>query len=259
MLAITIAFEREIKDYLQAGEFKLVERRDGFRFYLSSAVRDVVVVEGGFGRRKSREASQLVIEKYRPDLMVSAGYAGGVQDGLVPGDVFVCRDLLGLTGEPAYWSADAVLEKAVPESALPYDQWNDIEIRWGTCLTLPVLVSGSSMKEWLGKTFGSDLVDMESYWVSDVAEEHGIPCLIVRAVFDQMEQTMPPFVARSVDGSTARTALRAAVYSISHPASIRGTLAMLTQARQATASLSRFLLNLTTDGAKAPDAAIGVI
>ena len=258
MLAITVAFEREIRDYLRAGDFKPVEKRYGFRFYLSSAVRDVVVVEGGFGKQMSQDSARLVIEKYRPDLLVSAGYAGGARDGLVPGDVFVCRNLLCLTGEVAYWNAGAVLEKAVPESALPYDQWNDFEIRWGTCLTLPALVSGSSMKEWLGKTFGSDLVDMESYWVSEVAEENGVPCLILRAVFDPVEQTMPTFVAQSVHCSTASIALKAAVYSMSHPLTVKGTMRLMNQAKQATASLSGFLANLTTVGAKATDAAVGV-
>ena len=73
MLAIATAFEREIRDYLQAGKFKRVERQGAIRFYLSPAVRDVVVVAGGLGGQLSGEAVRLVTEKYRPDLLVSAG------------------------------------------------------------------------------------------------------------------------------------------------------------------------------------------
>ncbi|MDA0769734.1 MAG: hypothetical protein BZY79_02485 [SAR202 cluster bacterium Casp-Chloro-G4] len=257
MLAILVAFEREIKDYLRAGQFRLVEKEDAFRFYLSPVCRDVVVVEGGFGPQMSRDAVRLVADKYPPDLLVSAGYAAGSRPDMVTGEVVVCSRLQSLTGEAAYWNVDTILGKSVPESVLPYDQWNDIEVRWGSCLTMPYLVSGSSMKEWLGRTFATDVIDMESYWVSEAAEELGIPHIILRAVFDPMGQTLPSFVAKSLDGSAVQTALRAASYMASHPTSIKRTIALLTQSRQATASLSRFLLNLTPDGAQALNLALG--
>lgn len=264
MLAITAAFEREVKDYLKAGSFTRVRKERGqaagpgaIRFYLSSAVRDVVVVVGGFGREASGEAVRLVVEKYTPDLLVSAGFAGGAQPGLNPGEVFVCKRLLGLTGHAAYWSSNTVMEKSVRESALPYDQWNDIEIRWGSCLTVPSLVPGSFMKEWLGRTFATDVIDMESYWVSEAAENLKVPHLILRAVFDPMELTLPPFVAPSLGESTVRTALRAASYLIAHPGSVKAATVLMAQAKQATASLSRFLLNLTPTGTRVLDLAAG--
>jgi len=253
MIAIAVAFEREIEDYLISGGFRLVEKLGRFRFFLSSTIRDVVVVTGGCGPQLSGEASNLVIEKFHPKMLLSVGYAAGARPDMVPGDVFVCKKLMSFTGEALYWSADTVLEKQIVESVLPYDQWNDIDIRWGSCITIPMLVSGSSMKEWLGINFGVDLIDMESYCVSEAAEAHSLPALIIRAVFDPMEQTLPPFVARSLHDSVSRTVIRAATYTMSHPLSLRSTLALKTQARQATESLSLFL-NQVTCGSKLAEA-----
>lgn len=250
MLAIAVAFEREIRDYLNGGDFRVAEKHGPFRFYLSPVIRDVVVVEGGFGPQLSRDAAQLVIEKYQPHLLLSAGYAAAARPDMAPGEVYVCQRLLSLTGEAAFWGADTLDEKVVQESVLPYDDWNDIDIQWATCLTLPTLVSGSSMKEWIGKTFATDLIDMESYGVSEVADQHGIPALILRAVFDPMEQTLPPFVARSLNATVQRTAVRAALYCMSHPGAIKATVGLKEQANQATASLSNFLLNLAPYRAK---------
>ena len=106
------------------------------------------------------------------------------------------------------------------------------------------------MKGWLGQTFAADVVDMESYCVSESAEEWGIPHLILRAVFDPVEQTLPEFVTRSLGSSTARIVLRAASYSMTHPGTIGTTLALKAQARRATTSLSQFLVKLTPDSAR---------
>jgi nucleoside phosphorylase len=248
MIAIAVALEREIEDYLIAGEFRSVDNFDRFRFYLSSIIRDVVVVIGGCGQQLSGEAANLVIEKFHPEVLLSVGYAAGARPDMVPGDVFVCKRLMSLTGEAVYWGVNTVLEKQIAESVLPYDQWNDIDIRWGSCITVPMLVSGSSMKKWLGLNFDVDLIDLESYGVSEVAEAHGIPALIIRGVFDLMEQTLPPFVALSLHDSVSKTAIRAASYTISHPFSLRSTLALKSQARQVTESLSLFLNQVTCSG-----------
>jgi nucleoside phosphorylase len=248
MIAIAVAFEREIEDYLIAGGFRSVENHGRLRFFLSLTIRDVVVVTGGCGPQLSSEAAKLVIEKYQPQLLLSVGYAAGARPDMVPGDVFICKKLMSLAGEALYWGADTVLEKQVAESVLPYDQWNDIDIRWGSCITIPMLVSGSSMKEWLGINFGVDLIDMESFGVSEVAEAHGIPALFIRGVFDPMEQTLPTFVGQSLHDSVTRTAIRAASYTIAHPFSLRSTLALKVQAKRVTESLSLFLNQVTGSG-----------
>ena len=85
---------------------------------------------------------------------------------------------------------------------------------------------------------------------------NGVPVLVVRAVFDPMEQTLPPFVAESLHSSRSKTAMRAAAFTLSHPTSIRLTMRLRTQAGQATASLSRFLMNLVPGSKPSPSEAL---
>ena len=91
MLAIVAAFKEEIKDYLKVGQFKITDRNEYLRAYLSKSLPDVVVIVGGFGKDRSQEAVEFAIERYRANAIISPGFAGGARAGLTSGDLFVCE------------------------------------------------------------------------------------------------------------------------------------------------------------------------
>ena len=106
MIAVVAALKDEIADYLAGHGFMLDGRTDTARFYRSPDERDVVVVEGGVGRRRAEEATRQVVQRFGPELVVAVGFAGGVVPGLTTGDLVVCQKVWAVEGPPAEWTPD---------------------------------------------------------------------------------------------------------------------------------------------------------
>ena len=209
MLAIIAAFHQEVGDYLKSHRFSVAERHDYLRLYQSDMKPDVVVIEGGVGREKAEEATRLSIESYRPDYIVSAGFAGGARQGVKAGDLFLCDRLFSLQGPAPFWQPGSANERSMEE----LDAADDLvdgrdgareDYSVGGCMSVPDLASGAQMKAWIGATFPVGIIDMESYWVSETAAAHGIRHMVVRSVLDPLEQTLPAFVGKAVDDEARR-------------------------------------------------------
>lgn len=249
MIAIVVAFRDEIKEYIRREGFRVVESRHPLRFYRSVTRPKVVVVEGGAGRLRAEDATSQAIERYRPDAIVSAGFAGGAKPGLKSGDLFICDRLLSVEGPAESWGFDVASERVVEKVGLLVEGSHGYDCCG--CLTVPQLVSKSSMKAWIGATFPVGLVDMESYWVSATAVAHGIPHLAVRSVLDPMEESLPSFVEDAVGAEGEGIVWRAFRHIFKRPAEIPRLARLAGQARAARASLCGLLESLTSDVDKA--------
>jgi len=106
------------------------------------------------------------------------------------------------------------------------------------------------MKAWIGATFPVGIIDMESYWVSEVAVAHGIRHMIVRSVLDPLEQTLPAFVGKAVDDESKRRWTHAVRYLATNPTHMPRLVRLAMQTRVARASLGRFLGGLAPSDAQ---------
>ena len=259
MLAVVAAFREEVKDYLNKGEFRAVDRGDAARFYVSSVKPEVVVVEGAIGRQRAQDATTELIERYNPEFILSAGFAGGVKAGLRPGDLFIGGLLLSIEGPPVFWGAANVAEQTVRDEPFlnelignPADEGQVARICG--CLSVPQIVSSSSMKTWIGNTFPVSIIDMESFWVCQTAAGSGIPHAVVRSVLDPMERALLSTVSQVVnDGS--RSWARLAKSLITTPAELPKLIHLAWQVNVARASLGEFLAKLVP--AKLPSSHAG--
>jgi adenosylhomocysteine nucleosidase len=220
----------------------------------------MVVVDGAFARESAQEATRRVIERYRPSAIISPGFSGGARIGLKPGDLFLCDRLLCVEGPAAFWRLGTVQELSTGSEAISLAGrgLDDAGQRYtsGTCITVPQLASASSMKRWIGYTFGASVIDMEGFWVSKVAAERDTPVLVVRSVFDPMEQTLPGFIGETLDSQGPQMLGRAIKYVAGHPYEAPKLLRLAAQSRAARASLSDFLLKLTKRDAQTINLAV---
>ena len=249
MLAIVAAFKDEVKDYIAARKFRVKVRDGSVRFYESKSTPEVVVVDGAVGRVRAVDAARSVIRRYSPDLILSAGFAGGVQQGLKAGDVFLCDRLMAIEGPAMFWELDDALERSAGQLSfldglVQNAERNGSSCRLSGCLSVPDMVQSSSMKSWIGPTFPVSIIDMESYWVNEVAAECNIPHAVVRTVLDPVEQTLPAFVGKGVTYEGARSWERAARYLVSRPTEAPRLLHLASQVRVARASLGKILTTL---------------
>ena len=250
VLAVVAAFKDEIRGFLRNGKFRVVQKANDLMTYESEGWPEVVVIEGAVGKDKAEFATRNVIKKYKPDFVISAGFAGGVREGLSAGDVFICDQLYSIEGPYAIWRSEDAVKKASHSEAtiseILGDAANSIEsYRTCSCLSIPQFVLNSEMKSWIGSTFPVSIIDMESFWVSDVASEFDIPHVVVRSVLDPVDQELPAFVADTVGTSRNRAWERALKYLVTRPADAPKLIHLAFQVRTAGASLSDFLTGLT--------------
>jgi nucleoside phosphorylase len=205
------------------------------------------------GGRSAQEATTDLLERFDPDLIVSAGFAGGVRTGINTGDLFVCDRLMSLEGPPAYWRSGDARERISDYRPSPEEIFDRVdgayqEYALGGCLSLPQFVTSSSMKSWIGSSFPVSIIDMESYWVSQEAESHGIPSMAVRSVFDPVEQSLPTFVGDTVQEEGAGILRRAMKYILANPVETPRLISLAGQVKIARASLAEFLMALASKG-----------
>ena len=251
MLAIVAAFREEVSDYLNRWRFREVDQDNHLRFYYRSRlVPDVVVVQGGPGKQNAVGATEQLIDRYNPDFLISAGFAGSVQEDIQTGHLFVCDKLLSIEGPAPLWQSDSAHERLPGDTNVINDimestDMDSNEYSFCACMSVPELVSGSHMKEWLGSTFPISIIDMESYWVSEAAASHGIPHVVVRTVFDPLGQTLPSFVGKAMDYNYKRRWLYILNHIAKNPTEIPYLIKLAQQAKVARLSLRRMLDCLT--------------
>jgi adenosylhomocysteine nucleosidase len=171
-VAVVAALEREVwplvKDWPTAHE-----QHEGraFKFFEREGT---VLVCGGIGAEAARRAAEAVIALYQPALVISAGFAGGLDPALKAGQALTPRLVID-AGDGSRTDSGTGAGVLVSFAA----------------------VADSEQKASLAKAYGADLVDMEAAAVSRCAQAHGIQFAACKVVSDARDQNLPP-VARFV-------------------------------------------------------------
>ncbi len=120
-------------------------------------------------------------------ILVSWGIAGGLCPGLAPGTLLLPDTVVTLDGHRGALSVGLMTEMLK-------------DARRGVALAgSDTLVADSAAKRALFEATGAIAVDMESHRVSRVAIDAGIPCLVLRAICDPAERTLPHLATTAVD------------------------------------------------------------
>ena len=263
MIGIVVAIGREISDFSRAGKFDLVTGREGVRFLESAHLPNVVLAQGGAGRDRAQRATRLLVDRYDPDLIVSAGFAGAAKPGARPGDLYICSRILALCGPPTTWNKEATRSRTLMDEGLMTRLSEAIDgvaggCAWGETVTVDQIVHSRALKRWIGESFGADVIDMESYWVSEVAAERGLPHMVVRSVMDPMEQSLPTFVMEATEQERSRTLASGARHMLGNPTDLVPLLRLWHQVRRASRRLTDVLASVVTAEAWTPAYRLGV-
>ncbi|NDC64435.1 MAG: hypothetical protein EBZ59_10745 [Planctomycetia bacterium] len=189
------AFERLATDRVETLAGGLVFH-EGF-----VAGRRVAWCVGGVGAEAAARAARLLIDGHRPALVVSAGFAGGLDPSLVRGTVArPDRSVRHDGGEPIPLAA-AARRAAVEAESL-------------TIVTADGIVRTPDEKRALLLASGARLVDMETHAVAGVARAAGLPCGSIRVISDDASQELPREVAALARPQSAFRRLGAAIGAV---------------------------------------------
>lgn len=167
------AFERLVED-----------RREtrGAQFAFSTGVaagRRIAWCISGVGSARAAAAARQLIDGHHPRLIVSAGFAGGLDPDLRRG--------IAVRPEVAVMDHAA---RRITLAAAPRPHSKPL-----TIVTVDAVAATVEMKQSLAARTGSQLVDMETFAVAEVAAEAGLPCAAVRVISDDAHETLPGEVA----------------------------------------------------------------
>jgi adenosylhomocysteine nucleosidase len=171
-VGIIAALEREVwplvKDWSSSRRefdgcwFKLFEK-DG-----------VVLVCGGIGAEAARRAAEAIISLCHPALLISAGFAGGLDPALQTGHTLTPRQVIDA-------SDGSRTDSGFGEGVLvSFADVADVE-----------------QKARLGQAYGAHAVDMEAAAVARSAEAHGVQFLACKVISDTSSSSLVP-IARFI-------------------------------------------------------------
>ncbi|WP_374656258.1 nucleoside phosphorylase [Dongia sp.] len=137
------------------------------------------VVAGGGHPRATRDKTELLVQEGVTALL-SFGIAGALDPSLKPGDLIIADAVQLADGRTI--ACDEAWQQQVR------DRIGGLE---GLIAGRSVAAATRAEKGVLFKSSGALAVDMESHHVAEVASRHGLPFLVIRAVADTAEDTLP--------------------------------------------------------------------
>lgn len=181
-IAIITAMPEEARAVLRGA--KQVEKSlhgDRKEFRCRIGGHDIRLFEAGMGMLNAGwAASALAAET--PDLMVSAGFGGGVLPGLKVGDVVMADRVL-------HWTGAGFEQVQTRFCDLNAGNGAPLPLR-GCFITSDGILSKRHLMELLPGDVTRPVVEMESAAVARVAAENGIPFLGLRAVSDPWNEDL---------------------------------------------------------------------
>ena len=147
--------------------FALDEEAMPFR-KMAERIPDVSILITGIGRQNAETSLRKFLEKNLPKLVLTCGFAGGLNPELETGDVVF------MTGYPA-------LEERLA----------DADATLANFFTAPRIATTVAEKKKLREETGADVVEMESGAILAVCRESRIPCAMVRVISDAAHEDLP--------------------------------------------------------------------
>jgi adenosylhomocysteine nucleosidase len=187
-VAIVAALEREVQPLVRDWKSYRLPAADGLhrlRFFESEGA---VVVCGGIGREAATEATRAVLERYRPHVVVSAGFAGAVVPELRVASILDPVKVIAAATGTAFETGGAGSGVLVTVAA----------------------VAGPEEKRRLAERFSAQAVDMEAAAVARAAQAGGVGFRALKAISDELDFPLLPtegFLSASGEFKTRRFAV----------------------------------------------------
>ncbi len=157
--------------------------------------KDVVVAKCGIGKVFAAICAQTMIMKYKPELIINIGVAGGLSDNLKIGDIVIAdsvvqhdMDITALGDEPGFLSGIGLVK--IPADKKTADTLkaacDKLSVRYevGTIASGDQFVSSQNVKERIKGLFAAKACEMEGASIGQVCYVNGVPFGTLRAISD---------------------------------------------------------------------------
>ena len=177
---------------------------------------DIVVAKCGVGKVFAAICAQTMIMRYKPEIIINIGVAGGLSDSLKIGDIVIADSVvqhdmdvtalgyeagfltdIGLVKIPADKNAVDTLKAACEKLSLGYEV--------GTVASGDQFISDKAAKERITKLFAAKACEMEGASIGQVCYVNNVPFGTLRAISDGANEDskidFPSFTALAAENS----------------------------------------------------------
>jgi adenosylhomocysteine nucleosidase len=236
MIAVTFALPAESSAFLHRLSGKSKNRRQSIKT-IRGKIDDcaIEVFHTGVGEKTSRQRMASFLQDRRFDCLISAGFAGGLNDELQVNDLLVAKNFSTVDVKHA-------------------QSLSNVSIHAANMLTVPALIDSSEERERIARESGAAAVDMETDFIARACAAHGIPLLALRVITDTPTQPFPapPKVLFDIEQQRARR-LKLATYFLAHPSRV----ARLTQFARRIARARKTLANALVEAVRSVEMGSG--
>ncbi|OEH91526.1 5'-methylthioadenosine/S-adenosylhomocysteine nucleosidase [Bacillus solimangrovi] len=196
-IGIIGAMEEEIQILKNKIGHREKEVIGGFEFYSGNINGvEVVLLRSGIGKVNAAMSSALLLDRYKPDIVINTGSAGGFREDLNVGDIVVSTEVrhhdVDVTifgyeyGQvphlPAAFKADDKLVDAAMDAAKNITSVQTVK---GLIVTGDSFMNDTERVEFVRDKF-DDLIaaEMEAAAIAQVCHQFNIPFVVIRALSD---------------------------------------------------------------------------
>ena len=171
--------------------FALKEEAAPFRKIAAGGLRDshpVSILLTGIGRQNAEKSIREFLVSNSPELVLTCGFAGGLNPDLKIGDVvFEIPSRISRGNE----AQTEIGNKMEPPHVGCYDKLIAAGAKPAKFFCADRIATTIAEKKALREQTGADAVEMESAAIHAVCAERGIPCATVRVISDTANEDLP--------------------------------------------------------------------
>ncbi|MBI5427692.1 MAG: hypothetical protein HZA02_05350 [Nitrospinae bacterium] len=205
--------------------------------------RRIALVRSGIGQIRARRSLEQARERLTLSLVVSMGFAGGLDPRLEVGDLIVADKVLAMpTGSPDTGPEPREISLRSPcaEQAMALADSADGKVYAGGLLTVNEIVYTPERKRALGERYPVLAAEMETHALADLSAEKRIPFLAVRSITDTADHELMNFSPMQNDRGEV-SPLKAGWYVLTHPGKAKDMVQLRAHSQKASARLTRFV------------------
>jgi nucleoside phosphorylase len=174
MIAVTFALPAESSAFLRRLGNKSRSRPQGIKtIHGKIQDRTIEVFHTGVGEKTCRYRMASFLQDRRSDCLISAGFAGALNDRLRVGDLVLAKNF-------------STLDPSKVRSCLA-----GLSVHVADLLTVPAMIDSVEERRRIAQTTGASAVDMETEFISRACAQRGIPMLSLRVISDSPASPFP--------------------------------------------------------------------
>lgn len=229
MIAVTFALPAESSAFLRRLGNKSTRHCQGIRTIRGKIDdRTIEVLHTGVGEKTCRQRMASFLQDRKFDCLISAGFAGALNDRLHTGDLFFAENFSTIQLNEIHSSGNSPIHR-------------------GNLLTVPAIIDSIEERQKIAQTTGADAADMETEFIARGCAEHGVPLLSLRVISDTPAKPLPAPPRVLFDIELQRTRMgKFATHFLAHPHRVPRLVQFAKRIGQAQKTLAYALVDVAT-------------